>query len=160
MSVGRIQCTEGHWTEAPSTLCHVGLSTGQLTVSEQANEKCQRIWTFVIFRQMSENKDFSLWVVFFPWLFAWLVISDWMSDNVHRCQLLSRVQLFVIPWTVACQATPSMGFPGQEYWSRLPFPSPGDLPNPRIKPRSPTPQANSTVWAKVLPYWLLDIFIL
>ena len=52
-------------------------------------------------------------------------------------KLLSRVQLFVTPWTVALQAPLSMGFSRQEYWSRLPFPSPGDLPNPGIKPRSP-----------------------
>ena len=49
----------------------------------------------------------------------------------------SRVWLFVIPWTVARQAPPSMGFSRQEYWSGLPFPSPGDLPNPGIKPGSP-----------------------
>ena len=42
-----------------------------------------------------------------------------------------------IPWTVACQAPLSMGFSRQEYWSGLPFPSPGDLPNPEIEPRSP-----------------------
>ena len=42
------------------------------------------------------------------------------------------------PWTVAHQAPPSMGFSRQEYWSVLPFPSPGDLPNPGIKPASPT----------------------
>ena len=41
------------------------------------------------------------------------------------------------PWTVACQTPLSMGFPRQEYWSGLPFPSPGDLPNPGIKPASP-----------------------
>ena len=51
--------------------------------------------------------------------------------------LLSRVQLFVAPSTVACQALLSMGFPSQEYWSGLLFPSPGDLPNPGIKPGSP-----------------------
>ena len=50
---------------------------------------------------------------------------------------LSRVQLFVTPWTVAHQASLSMGFSRQEYWSGLPFPSPGDLPNQRIKPTSP-----------------------
>ena len=44
---------------------------------------------------------------------------------------------FVSPWTIACQAPLSMGFPRQEYWSGLPFPSPGDLPNPGIKPMSP-----------------------
>ena len=46
-------------------------------------------------------------------------------------------------WTVACQASLSMGFSRQEYWSGLPFPSPGDLPNPGIKPRSPALQADS-----------------
>jgi len=44
---------------------------------------------------------------------------------------------FATPWTVVCQAPLSMGFPRQEYWSRLPFPSPGDLPNPEIKHMSP-----------------------
>ena len=49
---------------------------------------------------------------------------------------LSYVWLFMTPWTVAPQAHLSMGFPKQEYWSGLPFPSPGDLPNPGIKPAS------------------------
>ena len=44
---------------------------------------------------------------------------------------------FATPWTVAYQASLSMGFSRQEYWSGLPFPSPGDLPNPGIKPGSP-----------------------
>ena len=44
----------------------------------------------------------------------------------------------MIPWTVARQAPLSMGFPRQEYWSGLPFPSPGDLPDPGMEPRSPT----------------------
>ena len=56
---------------------------------------------------------------------------------------LSCVQLFATPWTVAYQAPPSMGFSRQDYWSGLPFPSPGDLPNPGIKPRSPTFQAGT-----------------
>ena len=47
------------------------------------------------------------------------------------------------PWTVACQVPPTMGFSRQEYWSGLPFPTPGDLPNPRIEPRSPALQADS-----------------
>ena len=50
---------------------------------------------------------------------------------------LSRVQLFVTPWTVAYQAPLSMEFSRQEYWNGLPFPSPGDLPDPGIEPRSP-----------------------
>ena len=46
-------------------------------------------------------------------------------------------------WTVACQAPLSMGFSRQEYWSGLPFPSPGDLPNPGIEPGFPALQADS-----------------
>ena len=56
---------------------------------------------------------------------------------------LSRVRLFATPWTVAYQAPPPMGFSNQEYWSGLPFPSPGDLPNPGIEPGSPTLQVDS-----------------
>ena len=55
---------------------------------------------------------------------------------------LSRVRL-CDPWTVAHQAPPSMGFSRQEYWSGLPFPSPGDLPNPGIEAGSPTLQADA-----------------
>ena len=55
----------------------------------------------------------------------------------------SHVRLFVTPWTVAYQASPSMGFSRQEYWSGLPFPSPGDLPNPGIEPGSPALEADA-----------------
>ena len=55
--------------------------------------------------------------------------------------MLSHVRLFVIPWTVAHQAPLSMGFPRQEHWSGLPFPPPGDLPDPGIEPASPTSPA-------------------
>ena len=58
-------------------------------------------------------------------------------------QSLSCVQLLVTPWTVTCQAPLSIGFSRQEYWSGLPFPSPGDLPDPGIDPRSPALQADS-----------------
>ena len=51
-------------------------------------------------------------------------------------QSLSRVQLFAIPWTIACHAPLSMGFPSQEYWSGLPFPFPRDLPDPETEPMS------------------------
>ena len=51
------------------------------------------------------------------------------------CMLIC-VQLFAIPWTVAHQAPMSRGFPRQEYYSGLPFPTPGDLPDPGIKPTS------------------------
>ena len=51
-------------------------------------------------------------------------------------KLLSCFQLFETPWTIAYQAPLSMGFSRQGYWSGLPFPSPGDLPNPGIEPGS------------------------
>ena len=63
-----------------------------------------------------------------------------------KVKSLSRVQLFSTPWTVGHQAPPSMGFPRQEYWSGLPFPSPGDLPDPGIEPRSPTLQADALTY--------------
>ena len=97
---------------------------------------------------------------------AWLrSLLCWKHPWVHfplphrlvkvKVNSLSRVQLFATPWTVAYQAPLSMGFSRQEYWSGLPFPSPGDLPNPGIEPRSPvivgrhfivwaTREANST----------------
>ena len=60
-----------------------------------------------------------------------------------KVKSLSRIQLFATPWTAAYQAPPSMGFSRQEYCSGLPFPSPGDLPNPGIELRSPTLQADA-----------------
>ena len=60
-----------------------------------------------------------------------------------KVKSLSRVRLFATPWTVAYQAPPSMGFSRQECWSGVPLPSPGDLPEPGIKPRSPTLQADA-----------------
>ena len=52
-------------------------------------------------------------------------------------EVTQSVRLFATSWTVASQATPSMGFSRQEYWSGLPLPSPGDLPNSGIEPGSP-----------------------
>ena len=60
-----------------------------------------------------------------------------------KVKSLSRVRLFVTPWTIACQAPPSTGFSRQGYCSGLPFPSPGDLPDSGIEPGSPTLQADS-----------------
>ena len=75
-------------------------------------------------------------------------------------QSFSQVRLFVIPWTIACQAPMSMGFSRQECWSGLPFPSPGDLPDPGIKPRSPALQADtlpSETPGKPFFFLLLDV---
>ena len=58
-------------------------------------------------------------------------------------QSLTHVQLFAAPWTAAQQASPSMEFSRQEYWSGLPFPSPRDLPDPGIEPGSSAFQADT-----------------
>ena len=65
------------------------------------------------------------------------------SVGTKKVKSLSHVWPFATPWTVAHQAPTSMEFSRQEYWSGLPFPSPGDLPNPGIKPGSPTLQADT-----------------
>ena len=61
----------------------------------------------------------------------------------EKVKELSCAQLFATPWTVAYQALPTMVFSRQEYWSGLPFPSPGNLPDPGIEPRSPALQAGA-----------------
>ena len=62
--------------------------------------------------------------------------SHLSGAHVHAKLLQSWVQLFVTPWTEACQAPLSMGFSRQQYWSGLPCPPPGELPDPGIKPTS------------------------
>ena len=79
-----------------------------------------------------------------------LLCGPGAGSSLMECEsglllLYSRhVQLFATPWTVARQAPLSVGFSRQEYWSRLPFPSPGDgIPDPGIEPTSPALQVNS-----------------
>ena len=75
-------------------------------------------------------------------------------------QSLSRARLFATPWTIAHQAPLSMEFSRQEYWSRLPFASPGDLPDPGIEPLSPVAPTladgfftiGATTWANPLTF--------
>ena len=87
--------------------------------------------------------------------------TNWNSTHLIRCNVrnissflwycyrkvkpFSHVRLFATPWTVAHQAPQSMEFSRQEYWSGLSFPSPGDLSDPGIKPRSPS------LWASEPP---------
>ena len=80
-------------------------------------------------------------------------------------KLLSHVQLLATPWTVAHQAPLSMGFSRQEYRSGLPFPSPGDLPDPGIEPTSLISPAlgggfftTSTTWEALYIYPLFFVF--
>ena len=74
-------------------------------------------------------------------------LSRFLLHSASVCKVkvksLSRVRLFMTPWTVAYQAPLSMGFSRQECWNGLPFPSPGDLPDPGIELRSPALQADA-----------------
>ena len=68
------------------------------------------------------------------------IISTSIQQNMEMeiwCLVTKLCLILATPWTAACQAPLSMGFPRQEYWSGLPFPSPGDLPNPGTEPVSP-----------------------
>ena len=85
--------------------------------------------------------------------------SEKPNDLFSSVQLLSRVQLFATPWTGAHQAPPSVEFSRQEYWSGVPFPSPGDLPNPGIEPRSPALQADALTSEPVFFHLLLLLLL-
>ena len=66
-----------------------------------------------------------------------------LKERKVKVKSASRVRLFATPWTVAYQAPLSMGFSRQEYWSGVPLPSPGDLPDPGMEPRSPALHADA-----------------
>ena len=84
---------------------------------------------------------FYQWNINIPLYHVPQFISSQVMTSCVCVKSLSRVLLFATPWTVAHQA--SMGFSRQEYWSGLPFPSPGDLPDPGIEPRSPALQVDA-----------------
>ena len=92
-------------------------------------------WSLIYYRSDGDVNWKSIWKCCFRIL------------NLHKVKVkvksLSLIWLFATPWTVAYQASLSVGFSRQEYWSGLPFPSPGDLPNPGIEPGSPTLQADA-----------------
>ena len=90
---------------------------------------------------------YTLWGKVLGWLNIQSSFSDILQKNpnerfgqsnnhscVRACSVASVVSDFVTLWTVAHQAALSVGFSGQEYWSGLPFPPPGDLPSPGIEP--------------------------
>ena len=91
---------------------------------------CHSLLQWIFLTQGSNPFLFS-----FFWIKANTIASQ--SEVAQSCLTLCD------PWTVAHQAPPSMGFSRQEYWSGLPFPSPGDLPNPGIESRFPALQADA-----------------
>ena len=75
-----------------------------------------------------------------------------------QCNIMSykkELRLSVIPWTVPCQTPLSVEFSRQEYWSELPFLSPGDLPNPQIEPESPVSPALQAVSLSVELWFII-----
>ena len=72
-----------------------------------------------------------------------LLVQAWSLERYDSCSVMPDS---LTPWSIVHQAPLSMEFSRQEYWNRFPFPSPGDLPNPEIKPASPAIQVDS------LPY--------
>ena len=100
-----------------------------VAISSSRGSSWSRNWTCI---SCIAGKFFTCWATakVFKHLMKWSEVKSF--------------SLFPTPWTVAYQASPSMGFSRQEYWSGLPFPSPGDLPDPGIEPGSPAS------WADVL----------
>ena len=83
----------------------------------------------------------------------------WLLTCIRAC-VFSHVRFFGTPWTLAHQAPLSMGFSRQEYWSGLPCPPPGDLPDPGIQPASPASQADSLPTEPPWEAWLLTCVLL
>ena len=84
-----------------------------------------------LFKTRESEQISSLSLPHYSTIFVYTVLFlHRLAHAIHKVKSLSCVQFFTTPWTVAYQAPLSMGFSRQEYWSGLPFPSPGDLPNP------------------------------
>ena len=99
------------------------------------------------------------------WRSAFGITKFWAALTCVCAKALSQVQLFVTLWTMAHQAPLSMGFSRQEYWNRLSYPSPGDLPHPGIEPTSLLSSALEggffSVWAtrEFFTVWATTIWI-
>ena len=143
------------WLQSPSAVILEPPGIKSLTVSIVSPSICHEVMgldaMLLVFWMLSFKPAFSLSsVTFIKRLFSSSafchkggVIND--GEKKVKVKSLSHVRLFVTPCTVAHQAPPSMEFSRQEYWGGLPFPSPGDLPDPRIEPGSPA------LWAGALP---------
>ena len=94
-----------------------------------------------------KTRGFDPWVGKSPWRRAWQPTPVFFPEESHGQRrlaatvrsvcVLNHVRLFATPWTVACRALLSIEFSRHEYWNCLLFPTPGNLPNPKIKPTSP-----------------------
>ena len=107
---------------------------------------CLQVLRYFIFSW--GNLYFCYFMLVYNWLtvLSCVVSSVQQSDSdIHiekkKLSCFSGVWIFATLWTVACQAPQSMGFSRQEHWNGLPFPSPGDLPDPGTEPESPVAPA-------------------
>ena len=96
----------------------------------------------VLFSVAGGQEGLSFLLFFF---FKNIYLFGYSGSYLWCASILSHVHLFLTSWTVACQAPLFLGFSKQGYWSRLPFPPPGDLPNTGIKPASPTFPVGGTI---------------
>ena len=133
------------WTEEPGRIQSIGSQRVGHNWSDLAHPRnmaspvAQTVKNLPAMQEMKESYLLSLgWEYHTP---AQALPRE--RKKRKKVKSLSHVQLFATPWPVAYQAPPSMGFSRQECWSGLPFPSPGDLPNPGIEPRSPALQADA-----------------
>ena len=125
------------------TLAHMLMQT--YVSNSLACVPCCRIIGMVILHLTfwEKAKLFPKWLHQFIVPSARYEYSDFSTPLKVKVKSLSHVRLFATPWTVAYQAPLSMGFSRQEYWSGVPLPSPGDLPNPGTEPGSPALQADA-----------------
>ena len=106
-------------------------------------ELVQSEWIPGLLRELTYRHSFSSWAPSW-WDCKQQGAPAIIYPGVGGCGSVAKSCLtLVTPWTVAHQAPLSLGLSRQEYWSRLPFPSPGDLPDPEIEPGSPALQADS-----------------
>ena len=137
------------WKQWPTLFSWAPKSLQIVTAAMKLKDACsleEMLWpTYHIKKQRHyfTRKDLSSQSYGFSSSHVWMWKLDYKTAEKVKVKLFSHVQLFGTPWTIAYQASLSIGFSRQEYWSGLPFPSPGDLPNPGIEPGSPALQADT-----------------
>ena len=133
------------WLQSPSAVILEPPKIKSDTVSTVSPSICHEVMgpeaMILAFWMLSFKPTFSLFSLTFIKRFFSSLLSA--MKKWREVKSLSHVRLFATPWAVAYQAPPSLGFSRQEYWIGLPFPSPGDLPNPGIEPGSPVLQADA-----------------
>ena len=133
------------WMEEPGGLQSMGSQRAGHNLAVKQQHRYNRILfsaSFPLSRSEWWHSDFSLYMcLVFPIVAS--IPYPFLCFQEVKVKLLSRVRLFATPWTVTYYASLSMGFSRQEYWSGLPFASPGDLPDPGIKPGSPALEADA-----------------